>query len=123
MKNILLCLLLVATFTGLDAFASFECQSKLLGEALDSKTYSVSEDRLEASMEEDAKAYALKVLREVRMESGCVTIGSEEDSVICRNVVEDDSSTAVCVIKAEEGQYFIVSDFLGNASAVYTRWD
>lgn len=123
MKHILVLLFFVTTFASLDAFASFECQSKLLGDALDSQTYSVSEDRLEISMTDDAKAFAINVLKEVRKVSGCVPFVSEEDSITCRNVVEDDSSTGVCVVKAQEGQYFIVSDFLGNASAVYTRWD
>lgn len=122
MKSIILLLILLAGLE-LSASESYDCQSRLLAGELDSNSFYVSEDNFAKSLDEDPSQFALSAVRVIHAQVGCQNIELSLAKVSCREIKELDQSSKVCLLESDEGVYFIVPDFLGNARIVFNRWD
>lgn len=102
---------------------AWECQSALLGDELDSNSFFLSEEKFNKSMDEGGPDFAAQAVESVRRQVGCEAAPVELAAIKCRDVIDEDASSKVCVVSAPEGMFFIISDFMGNARVVYNRWD
>lgn len=122
MKKAIFSLFILFNLLGSAAYA-WECQSALLGDELDSNSFFLSEDKFNKSMDEEDSDFAAKAVQSVRNQVGCEADPVELAAINCRNVIDEDMSSKVCVVSAPEGMFFVISDFMGNARVIYNRWD
>ncbi len=123
MKKAIFSLFFILSLIGPGAAYSSDCQSALLGSELDSNSFFLSEDKFNKSMDESDSDFALDAIAAIRNNVGCIGEVVAASQVKCREVIEADASSKVCVVEAPEGMFFIISDFMGNARVVYNRWD
>lgn len=111
-------LILVSSLFTFSAFAN-DCYDKLLN-GKDSTSIRVLADFDEQTKSEDnARVLVARALEKRGCKAGEIVI----KSVTCSRIVPTEAFTEVCVLKADEGYFFAMKDFVDGANVVFNRWD
>ncbi|EQC50435.1 hypothetical protein [Bacteriovorax sp. DB6_IX] len=132
MKAIKVVLMLVFLQSIASASVSLDCYDSFFEnyQILDSKSFVVHDDILDADFEENPVSYVKEaILNVVEKAPGCQK-GSNGNKAVpmdlevsCKELVPGKSYSRSCFAESSLGYFFVNQDMLGNVNVIFNRWD